>query len=255
LHIENVPRGEELVEEIEQYADREWDWESCPSLDALASGKFPNLRELKLIEEYGCHIIAPSVHKLLKGLPRLERLVIGAHEVDTAAVFRAKMPELRSLSILHMDEYPIELLAKNASLGKLESIEFQPHAMEEDEPYIDLNDLKAICRSKHLKSLRYLHLHCTGFGDEGIAEIIQSGMLKRLETLKLISGQTTDAGADLLAAADLGSLQNLDLRSNYLSSAAAKKLKALKINVNVDGQHKIEELAEWAPHLYEGDME
>ena len=258
LEIVQLPHGEELVDEFQQYADREWEWDDSPSLDALVSGNFENLRELVISEgDHGCHISAPSVHKLVKNTPRLEVLVVEAHDIDTNSLFKTKMPQLKALTINHVREYPIPLLAENTSLSKLESIVFQPHAFEydDDEAYIVLEDIRAICRSKNLTNLKHLYLQCTDFGDEGIEEIIKSGILQRLESLKLPSGATTDAGADMLVEADLGHLKRLDLSTNYLSDAAVKRLKAKNITLTTGSQNAASTLGDERPHLYDGDME
>lgn len=258
LEITHLPHGEELVGELEQYADRDWEWEDSPSMDALASGSFPNLRELVISEgDHGCHISAPTIHKLVKHTPRLEVLVIEAHDVDTNSLFKAKLPNLRALTVNHLREYPIPLLAANASLANLESIVFRPHAFEydDDQAYIVLDDIRAICRSKRLTNLKHLCLQCTDFGDEGIQEIIDSGMLQRLESLKLPSGATTDVGANLLAAADLGNLKRLDLSSNYLSGEAVRRLAEKNVSLTAGSQNADSMLGDERPHLYDGDME
>ncbi len=258
LEIVNLPRGEDLVDQFEEYADKEWDWDDCPSLDALVSGRFENLRELIVSEgDYGCHIVAPNIHKLVKNTPRLEVLCIEAHEVDTEALFKIKMPQLRSLTVSHLREYPMDVLAKNSSLDKLETLVIRPHAFEydDDEAYLVFKDIRAIAQSKHLTSLKHLHLQCTDFGDEGIGEIIQSGLLKRLETLKMPSGATTDVGAEMLIDADLSHLKRLDLSSNYLSPAVIERLKEKKVSMAADSQNDVAHLEEERMHLYDGDME
>ena len=259
LHINHLPRGEELVEEIEAYADRDWGWNDCPSLDALvAGGSFENLRQLEISErDHGCHLIAPNAHELVAQTPRLEVLILEAHEVDTEALFQLQMPHLTALTVSHLTEYPVALLANNRSLKHLESIEFRPHAFEseDDEAYLVLDDLRAICRSDNLASLKHLHLQCSDFGDEGIDEIIQSGILQRLETLKLPSGATTDAGAERLAAADLGGLKRLDLTGNYLTDQTIQRLREKQVSLSCDAQNDRASLGNERMHLYDGDME
>ena len=259
LQIVYLARGEELADEVESYADRDWGWEDCPSIEALiAGGTFDNLRHLEISEgDHGCHIVAPNVHKLVAKAPRLETLIVEAHEVDTEALFQQKMPNLRSLTVNHLTDYPLPALANNRSLQQLESLEIRPHAFEydDDEAYIVLEDIRAICRSENLGSLKHLYLQCTDFGDDGIDEIIQSGILQRLETLKLPSGATTDQGAERLAAADLGTLKRLDLSGNYLSSSTVAKLRKQKISISCDGQNDPATLGSERMHLYDGDME
>ncbi len=96
------------------------------------------------------------------------------------------MPNLRVLQLYHGRNYPLDKLAKNASLTNLTHLLCHPHALDyDDKPYISLAGLKAVCRSPHLKSLTHLRLRLTDFGNKGVEEIISSGILKRLKILDL----------------------------------------------------------------------
>lgn len=264
LRIRDIPSGEELIEEFEeQYGDKEWEYEDNPAFDALGGAEFPNLRHFEIDEddepsrEYpGCHVRAEGVERLLKKMPRLETLILEAHAVNTEAVFKTNLPNLKSLTVNHLTSYPIDVLAKNKSMTNLESIWFYPHGLDyDDEPYIQLDDVKAICRSKHLTSLKHLALYASTSGNDGIAELIDSGILGRLKTLDMRWGAVTDEGADRLAAADLSGLDELNLSQNYMTAAGVKALKDTGVNLSAESQNAGDPSDEDAEYLFMGDPE
>ena len=104
--------------------------------------------------------------------------------------------------------------------------------------YIRLTHLRAVCRSPHLTSLTRLQLRLTAFGDKGAAEIVESGILKRLKVLDLQGGCITDDGAKVLAACpDITHLETLNLRANALTQAGIDALTATGVKVDATGQH------------------
>lgn len=261
LKVANVENGEFLAEEFEEYADKNWEYEDYPSIDALAKGKLENLRELRIDEELGydtCHMSAPGVHKIVKHSPRIEVLHLAAHEINAKMLFRAPMPALKSLTLLHGWSYPLEILGKNDSLKNLESIHCFPHCkdFDDEEPNITFKGLKGLCQSKSLQSLKHLCLKSTDFGDKGIAELLRSGLIQRLESLELIYGAATDKSVAALAESDLGNLQRLDLTGNYLSATGVKDLKkSLAIQVEAKQQYSGDPADEEKEHLMNGDYE
>lgn len=259
LHFRHVPSGTELVHEFKQYAGQDWDYRTNPCFDALAGCRFDNVREFEVDEHDQCHTTAAGVEKLVRKMPRLESLHLAAHYVDSEKVFKLSMPNLRSLTVHHLRDYPVEVLARNKSLKLLESIWFFPHAADfTAEPYLDLSDLRAICRSKHLVSLKKLALYSTPFGNEGVQELIDSGMLSRLSELDLCFGAVTDEGAELLASTDLSGLEQLTLLGNYLTKKGVNVLKKTGVTLNARHQYKGQpstDPADFPHHLYEGDIE
>ena len=260
LRIRELPYAEDLMERFDEYADKDWDWTDNPSLSALMGSQFENLRVFEIDEDEkpdlghpSCHIKAEGVEKVIRKMPRLETLVLEAHRVNTEAVFKLKMPHLRFLKVHHTRNYALATLARNKSMTNLERIWFYPHALEHDEPYIRFADVKALCRSKNLTSLQHLSLYLTDSGDEGIKELIKSGLLARLKTLDMRLGSVTDEGAELLAAEDLSHLEELNLSENFLSKAMVKKLKGLGKNIVIAGQNF--GTPEESDYLYMGDIE
>jgi hypothetical protein len=173
-------------------------------------------------------------------MPRLEELYLYAGDVDAAALFALPLPHLRVLRVDHERSYPLDVLAENPSLGNLTHLSCHPHAQRPGDPdaYLRLDQLRAVCRSPHLRNLSHLRLRLTDFGDEGAEELIASGVLKRLRVLDLSYGCMTDAGAAALAASpDLRNLALLDLSRNALGENGIAALRATDVTLKADDQH------------------
>jgi uncharacterized protein (TIGR02996 family) len=209
---------------------------------------FSNLRVFQLgwtsDEVYGdfcdfqCHLTGNHVHEMIKRMPHIEELYLFAHQVNGHRLFALPMPNLRILQMYHSLEYPLEKLAKNASLGRLTHLLIHPHAFEGDVA-CTLKGLKAIAKSPHLKSLTHLRLRLTVFGDDGVKEILNSGLIGRLKMLDLRHGRVTDAGAKLLAdCPDVRKLQMLDLSRNELTKKGIAALNATGVPLQVEHQHE-----------------
>jgi uncharacterized protein (TIGR02996 family) len=193
---------------------------------------------------------------LVRSLPNLEELLLSPSELDAAALFSLPMPCLRRLVVDGLADYPLERLAENESLGRLE--EFRCHTPGTDQqgrPCLRLEGLRAFVRSEHLRSLRRLYLRVTFLGDEGVREIVESGVLKRLSELTLRNGTITDAGAKLLAGCpEVRHLELIDLERNCLSEEGVSALRELGIHIGQQWQPTGNAEADrWA--MYEGDME
>jgi Ran GTPase-activating protein (RanGAP) involved in mRNA processing and transport len=86
--------------------------------------------------------------------------------------------------------------------------------------------------------LTHLRLRLTAFGDEGVNDIIESGILKRLRVLDLRSGRVSDAGAQALAVCpDAKRLEELDLSRNELTEKGIDALAAAGIPARTEYQH------------------
>jgi uncharacterized protein (TIGR02996 family) len=182
---------------------------------------------------------ALGVEELVRRLPRLEELVLLAHEIDTDTLFALPLPHLRKLQVYHVHHYPLELLAANASLGRLTHLLLQPHALEprHDRAYITLEGVRALVHSPHLKSLTHLELKMSDMGDAGVEEVVRSGILARLKSLTLGPGRITDSGALLLAGCpELRRLELLDLHNNRLGEEGVALLQATGVRLVADAQ-------------------
>ncbi|HEY7423025.1 MAG TPA: WGR domain-containing protein [Gemmataceae bacterium] len=237
-----------------------------PALFALLRSPYlGNIRVLQFGEQadddqdyFNCHMSGEVLIGLVKLMPRLEELYVLSQDVDTDQLFSLKtLNNLRILQVYHMDNYPLQKLAKNPSLNNLTHLLIHPHCMREDEPYLRLPQVRAVVRSTALKSLTHLRLRQCDMGDQGVEEIVASGILKRLKLLDLRNGRITDTGARLLAGCpDLRNLELLNLNRNCLTADGIAALKATRVKFTSDGQ--------WQPtgdeysdqeYLYEGDTE
>jgi uncharacterized protein (TIGR02996 family) len=207
---------------------------------------------------FNCHMEGTPVITLVKLMPKLEELHLLTQALDTDQLFGLRtLPNLRVLLVYHMDNYPLAKLAKNPGFANLTHLLCHPHAAREEEAYLRLPQLRAVCRSTTLTRLTHLRLRMSDFGDKGCEEFVSSGILQRLRILDLRNGCITDAGARVLAACpDLKNLELLDLDRNCLTAAGIKTLRATGIKVVAREQ--------WQPsgdepsdreYLFEGDGE
>jgi uncharacterized protein (TIGR02996 family) len=194
----------------------------------------------------------------IASMPRLEELYLECRTQNTARLFG--LPSLGNLRILQLnlaEEYPFDVLANNPVLKKLTHLSLHPLALDVDRngmAYLGRKHLSALAYTPNLPSLTHLRFQKSDAGDEGINDLVQSGLLTRLEFLDLAMGTITDAGAEQLAEADLGDLEVLDVSDNAISPAGQRTLgRALKrqLTLRMGEQHDPED-DEW---LYWGEME
>jgi uncharacterized protein (TIGR02996 family) len=206
-----------------------------------------------------CHIDGDAAVGIVKVMPRLEELRLLAHGVDTDQLFGLKtLGPLRVLQVYHQQNYPLARLANNPSLGGLTDLLLFPHSADDYEPYIRLNDVRAVVRSPHLTGLRRLEIRMTDAGDAGSQEIVESGVLKRLKVLDLRYGRISDQGAATLAACpDLRKLESLDLTGNCMTAKGVAALKATGVNLRAERQWEATDNEEddYQSYLFEGDIE
>src|SRR4029077_1289045 len=135
------------------------------------------------------------------------------------------------------------LLAGNPALGNLTQLMLHPH-FARDRSFIPLRRVAPVFRSPHLKSLIHLQLRLSDMGDEGVREIVASGILKRLKWLDLRHGRITDEGARLFApCSDTRNLERLDLSRNAVSSAGLNALRKAGMNAVANNPLTEQELA------------
>lgn len=204
----------------------------------------------------GCN--AQQIIDLLEKCPRMEELYLNTNLPGIDRLFALK--SLGNLRVLQYyfgtgyaerhpaNPYPLGALAANRSLRQLTTLRL--HAGRDTT--IDLDEVDAVLRSRHLPSLTHLQVRMTTFGDEGCRRVIDSGALRRLEVLDLGYGNMTDEGAGLLAACpDLKHLKLLDVSRNALTKRGIAALRATGIQVAADEQHGPDE----EDYLFEVDFE
>lgn len=221
-----------------------------------------------------CHCNMIGIEHIIASMPRIEELHLLCKDYHLRAVFSLpNLTHLRVLRVYHIGErrywvvpegeyeYPLDALAANPALVNLTHLQFHPHWAEagdgagEDESFIPLDQVRALVRSPHLKSLTHLQLRLSDMGDDGVREIIASGILKRLKWLDLRHGCVTDEGAKLFAACpDAKNLERLDLSRNAVSAEGLKLLRNAKVNAVANRPLTPQEL-EQREYLREGDFE
>jgi uncharacterized protein (TIGR02996 family) len=191
---------------------------------------------------------------LVERMPRLEELHIFGHiylpedgRADLGRLF--SLPTLANLRVLqyyHGIVYPLEALAANPALGRLTHLLCFPHSFAGEydlntnrfgERAINRERVRAVVTSPHLTALTHLQLRCCDGGDGMVADVVASGVLKRLQVLDLRHGHVTDEGARQLAACpDARDLRVLDLNNNRLTEAGVAALRAAGVEVRAEGQ-------------------
>jgi hypothetical protein len=191
------------------------------------------VRRLTIGNEYGV-----DIDPLLDAMTRME-------EISLYGMFSADVLSKRTLQHLRIFKghglirARLEEAAANPTLARLTHLELDPSGIweEDSDAPIRRSDLRALIRSKHLGSLRYLALSRSDFGDEGCEDLAGSDLLRRLKVLKLARGAMTDAGARTLAACkDLKKLDLLDVSENRLTNAAIRALQKTGIKVEANWQ-------------------
>ena len=267
---ETIEPGDDIPDGIDAY--------SATLYPLARASNLANVREFVLGEtptrddEDTAHLGGFSIHTggegvlgAIKQMAKLEELRLFAHRVDTTQLFGLKtLDHLRVLQVYHNHNYPLALLAKNPSLGKLTHLLTHPHALdpseEEEHSYIRTPAVKALVNTTMLPSLTHLQLRLSDMGDKGVKEIITSGILGRLKVLDLRHGCITDAGANQLAkCADAKKLERLVLINNNLTEAGIAALKTAGVNVDARSQWVAGQGGQWGDgeqdYLYAGDIE
>jgi uncharacterized protein (TIGR02996 family) len=218
-----------------------------------------------------CHTYAPGLEHVVASMSRVEVLDLYCKSYESAALFKLpNLTHLRELRVYHLGGrawgrrrygYALDVLAKNSALANLTHLLFHPHCAEglgEDglyQSYLPLAQVKLLVRSPHLKKLTHLQLRLSDMGDDGIREIITSGILKQLRWLDLRHGCVTDEGANLLVACpDAKRLERIDLSRNTVSAKGLAALRKAGVNAVVNNPLTQNEL-NGREYLREGDFE
>jgi uncharacterized protein (TIGR02996 family) len=232
-----------------------------PGLDRLPGlPSLGTLRAFRLgVEDGPCRVEGHGVAPALRKMPRLEDLRLYTGSSELGEVFALPLPHLRTLIVHHQDNYPLDVLGDNPAMTNLVTLDCFAHALrpDDDEPYIRSEPFCRFARSPHLRSLTDLSVNVHDIGDAGVTALIESGLLRRLQTLDLWSGNISDVGARALAASgQLAGLKHLCLTENYLSDEGIALLRATGVPLDASGMYDPARLHEpEREHLWNGDME
>lgn len=255
------------VGEDPDYTWDDWTWDFWEWYDEdlkcipflLESPHLSNLRSFRI--GFSEHLEKPSytsmsnvfetctmeqILQLLEKCPKLEQLYLNTSVLDIDMLFASELlGQLRVFQYFYGESqyyaqgdvrpgYPLEHLAENPALKKLETLRLHPgkHAP------IELENLDHVLSSPNFHALRNLRVSQSTFGDDGWQAIVESGILRRLESLDLSYGNATDTGAKLLAeCADLQHLDTLNVSANSLTETGIQTLHNVGINVIANDQH------------------
>jgi len=217
----------------------------APDLTAwIESPYFHRLRMFRLGDPEQANCTAEgsqAVALVTKSASTLERLELLAEHTDTASLFTLAMRNLRELRVDYADRYPLDLLAMNSGLRKVERIAFDPRpeyrtpveGQEMELATTSLEEIRAFCHAPQWEKLNYLRIRLTGSGDMFCEELVRSGLLQRLKNLDLCQTGMTDEGARILAEChNTANLKQLDVQGNQLSVTAVEQLMDLDIKVH-----------------------
>jgi hypothetical protein len=215
------------------------------SLGRFAGAVFaPFLRRLHLGgDEDRTKAVGTGVAGLVTACAGLEELAVHAHigAEEVVRLFAAPMRALRELAVCCAQRYPLDRLAKNATLTRLRTVKLFPHRREgNDDAYLTADGLRLLGASKHLTALADLTFKLWTGGDAAADALVKTGLLFRLERLDLSGGNLTDAGAEKIARAlksNAHRLRFLDLTANAVTPAGAQAVRSAGVAVECKGSH------------------
>jgi uncharacterized protein (TIGR02996 family) len=215
------------------------------SLGRLAGAAFaPFLRRLHVGgAENQTKAVGSGVAHLVTTCAALEELAVHAHigAEEAIRLFAAPMRALRDLAVCCAQHYPLDRLAKNATLTRLRTIKLFPHRLEgTDAAYLNADGLRLLGASKHLTALADLTFKLWSGADAAADALVKTELLFRLERLDLSCGNLTDVGAEKIARAlksHAHRLRFLDLTANAFTPAGAQAIRSAGVEVECKGYH------------------
>ncbi len=104
------------------------------------------------------------------------------------------------------------------------------------------NDLQPILAAKAFPKLKYLGLRNSEIADDIAGVIVNSPLLKKLDTFDLSLGTLSDEGGNaLLSLTDSINLKRLNLNHHFLSNDMVKKVKKLPFTISVSDKQEPED--------------
>jgi uncharacterized protein (TIGR02996 family) len=156
-------------------------------------------------------------------VPNLEQLTLRSGSMDLEGIHA---PNMKSLHLITggFDSKSLEALCA-ASWPNLHTLELQLGQEHE----IAIDELDAIFEGSHFPALKSLTLSNTMISDEIAAAIVESKIVKQLESLDLTLGTLGDEGAEALirGKSALAHLKRIDLSENWISKSVCSRLNGI----------------------------
>ncbi len=110
---------------------------------------------------------------------------------------------------------------------------------------VTVDDLRPILLGETFPDLKYLGLRNSEIVDALAPALVESFIVKHIETLDLSLGTLSDVGGTALLELTSPTLQRLNLHHNYMSAGLAQKLKALPFTVDTNNPSNMEDDEEY----------
>lgn len=216
----------------------------CEKRDQLRSLKAIYLGDIVSEENEISWIHQADVAPLLEAFPKLE--LLRTRGGNGLAISQPKHACLRGL-ICESGGLPAEVVRSigRAEFPALEHLELWMGTQEYGGDS-RVEDLQPILSGELFPNLKYLGLRNCEFVDDIAAVIVNSPLVRQIETLDLSLGVLTDEGGRaLLSLPTDGALKHLSLHYNFLSSAVSKSLNKLPIQVDLSKPSHMNDEEEW----------
>lgn len=216
----------------------------CDKRDRLSSLKAIYLGDIVSEENEMSWIHQADVTPLLEAFPKLELLrTRGGNDL---AMSQPKHASLRGL-VCESGGLSAEFVRSigRAKFPALEHLELWL-GTEEYGGSSTVEDLQPILSGELFPNLKYLGLRNCEFADDIAAVIVNSPLVKRIETLDLsLSVLTDEGGRALLSLPTDGTLKHVSLHYNFLTGEVTKLLNKLPIKLDLSKPSHMEEDDEW----------
>lgn len=216
----------------------------CDKRDRLSSLKAIFLGDIVSEENEMSWIHQADVTPLLEAFPKLELLrTRGGNDLSISKPHHAN---LRGL-ICESGGLPAEVV-RSIGRSKFPAMEHLELWLGTQEYGGDstVEDLQPILSGDLFPNLKYLGLRNCEFADDIASVIVNSPLVKRIETLDLSLGVMTDEGGRaLLSLPTDGGLKHASLHYNYLTSEVTKLLDKLPIKLDLSKPGHMDDDEEW----------
>lgn len=181
---------------------------------------------------------------LLKAFPKLQ--LLRSRGGDGLEI---KSPQHENLRALALETGGLDVgVVRSVCLSNFPNLEYLELWLGTDEYGANhtVADLQPILSGRLFPKLKYLGLRNSQHADELAGVVVNSPLMKRIETLDLSLGVLTDEGARALLMLPLDTtVKKLNLHYNYFSADLIRQLKALPLIVDASKPSGMEENEEW----------